>query len=196
MEACFPISVLALIVSYAPYFSACNFLYFQGFMSACMLSGQSRKTVADIAKVCFFVNRHLSGFERFLSQYKWDLEALQKHTPGLIQAKPGDRALVSGAHSAWVDTTLIAKVKGKTAGVQKWHDHSGNPDRGDRMVSHHQALVGLSSLGLAGSQIMTLSFPLLADLISGNQNLIGFVVDAAGLARRMGFWDCVSPLIA
>ncbi|MDM8556941.1 hypothetical protein QUF75_19615, partial [Desulfococcaceae bacterium HSG7] len=115
MEACFPISVLALIVSYAPYFSACNFLYFQGFMSAYMLSGQSRKTVADITKVCFFVNRHLSGFERFLSQYKQDLEALQKHTLGLIQAKPGDRALVSGAHSAWVDTTLIAKVKGETA---------------------------------------------------------------------------------
>jgi len=39
-------------------------------------------------------------------------------------------------------------------------------------------------------------FPILANLISGKTNPIGFVVDANGAARAMNFWDAVCPLIA
>jgi hypothetical protein len=196
MEVYFPTSILALLTTFAPYFSANNFLYFKGFMLAYILLGQTRKTVANIARVCFFANRHLSSFERFLSQYQWDLSALQKQVVTLIQTKFGDKALVFGAYLAWIDTSLISKIKGRMAGVQKWHDHSGNPDRGDRIIGHHWALAGLTCMGMVGGQAMSLCFPLLADLISGSLNPIGFVVDAAGQAQRMGFWNSVCPLVA
>jgi hypothetical protein len=39
-------------------------------------------------------------------------------------------------------------------------------------------------------------FPILANLISGNTNPIGFVVDPNGAAQAMNFWDAVCPLIA
>ena len=161
-------------------------------MLAYMLLGQTRKSVTNIARVCFFIKRHVSSFERFLSDYQWDLTALQQQMLRLIKAQIGDRLLICGAFLVWVDTTLISKVKGRMDGVQTWHDHSGNPDRGERMVGHHWALAGLFGLtALSG----VLCFPLSARLISGQLNPLGFVVNAVGEAVQMGFWDAVCPLL-
>lgn len=109
-------------------------LYFRGFVLAMMLLGQSRKCVTNVARVCFFLNRHISNWERFLSQTQWDMGQIQRRLISPIREKMGEKLLVHGAYLGWVDTTLIPKVQGKMPGVQKWHDHSGNPDRGTHLV--------------------------------------------------------------
>ena len=72
MDTIFPATIITYIQVFASAFAANNFLYFRGFMLAFLLLGESRKCVTNIAKACFFVDRHVSSWERFLSQYQWD----------------------------------------------------------------------------------------------------------------------------
>jgi hypothetical protein len=191
----FPSSVIGIISLFAPYFMANNFIYFRGFMRAYMLLGQSRKTVTNMARVCFFIDRHVASVERFLSNSRWDLSGVKDCLVSLIRARLEDNLLIHGAYLLWLDTFLISKIKGKMVGVQKWHDHSGNPDRGDHLTGHHWAIAGLIGFGMVGTKLLPLAFPVLADLVSGQLNPIGFVVNASGEARLMNFWDTVCPLM-
>lgn len=192
----FPPAIIGLIDMFVPYFAANNFIYFRGFILAYMLLGQTRKCVTNIARACFFVDRHIASWERFLSTSRWNLAGLRKCMTSLLIDKLRGSLLIHGKYLAWLDTTLISKVKGRMAGVQKWHDHSGNPDRGDRIVGHHWALAGLLGIGVVGGATANLCFPLLANLISGQLNPLGFVVNAVGQAQLMTFWDTVCPLLA
>jgi len=181
---------------FVPIFRSNNFLYFRGFVMAMMLLGQTRKCVTNVARVCFFLNRHISSWERFLSDAQWDMGQIQKRLVSLIQEQMKEHLLVCGAYLVWVDTTLIAKVKGKIFGVQKWHDHSGNADRGTHLNGHHWALVGLMGSIMLLEKLTPLCWPLLANLIPGQLNPFGFVISSEGVARAMTFWDAVCPLIA
>lgn len=196
MESLFSTTIITVLASFADNFGANNFLYFRGFVLASMLLGQARKCVTNIAPVCFFVDRHISSWERFLSHYQWDITRIQGQVVSLVQEQFGDTLLVYGAYLAWVDTTLVAKVKGKMRGVQKWHDHSGNPDRGTSLVGHHWALGGLVCSTMVAGEVTALCWPFLARLISGNADPLGCVVDAQGVAQAMHFWDAVCPLMA
>jgi hypothetical protein len=196
MDTFFPNTILTYIGIFAPVFGANNFLYFQGFTLAFMLLGESRKCVTNIARVCFFVDRHVASWERFLSQYQWDMSKIQSKVLALIREKMADSLLIYGAYLCWIDTTLVSKVKGKMVGVQKWHDHSGNPDRGEHLIGHHWAIAGLLCTSVLAGKALTLCWPLLANLIPGQSNPFGFVVNPQGIARAMNFWDAVCPLIA
>jgi hypothetical protein len=122
MDTLFPTPLLTVIEPFAPVFPANHFLYFRGWILAMLLLGETRKCVTNIARVCFFVERHVSSWERFLSQSQWDLPAVQQRLVTLLRERLGDQLLVAGVYLAWVDTTLIAKVKGRMPGVQPWHD--------------------------------------------------------------------------
>jgi len=196
MDTLFPTTIINYIGVFASAFTANNFIYFRGFMLGFLLLGETRKCVTNIARACFFVSKHISSWERFLSQYQWDINDLRQRLVTLLKEKLQDKLLVYGAHLAWLDTTLVAKVKGKMPGVQKWHDSSGNPDRGEHLIGHHWALVGLLGATFIAKEWTSICFPILANLISGNTNPVGFVVDPNGAARAMNFWDAVCPLIA
>jgi len=196
MDTFFPTTILTYIGFFAPIFGANNFSYFQGFTLAFMLLGESRKCVTNIARVCFFVDRHVASWERFLSQYQWDMSQIQSTVLTLIREKMADSLLIYGACLCWIDTTLVSKVKGKMVGVQKWHDHSGNPDRGDHLIGHHWAIAGLLCTSVVAGKALTLCWPLLANLIPGQSNPFGFVVSPQGVAQAMTFWDAVCPLMA
>lgn len=196
MEHVFPSTLVTLLACFTPLFAAHHVFYFRGFVIAAMLLGHARKCVTNVARVCFFVDRHLTSWERFLSQYQWDITRCQGRLVSLVQETLGDQVLVGGAYLAWVDTTLVAKVKGKMRGVQRWHDHSGNPDRGEALVGHHWALAGLVCSTMVAGQMATLCWPFLARLISGHADPLGFVVNAEGVAQVMTFWDAVCPLLA
>ena len=192
----FPASIVVLISLFAPCFKANNFFYFQGFMLAYMLLGQTRKCVTKIAGVCFFIDRHTASMERFLSTNQWDLSRVRSCLVNVIQDKFKDNLLIHGAYLVWMDTFLVSKMKGKMAGVQKWHDHSSNPDRGDRLIGHHWAIAGLIGFGMVEGILSPICFPLLANLISGQLNPLGFVVNSLGEAQLMSIWDTVCPMIA
>jgi hypothetical protein len=196
MDTLFPTTIINYIGVFASAFTANNFIYFRGFMLGFLLLGETRKCVTNIARTCFFVDRHVSSWERFLSQYHWDINDARRRLVKLLRERLQGKLLVYGAYLAWVDTTLIAKTKGKMPGVQKWHDSSGNPDRGEHLIGHHWALVGLLGATFIAREWTSICFPILANLISGNTNPVGFVVDANGAARAMNFWDAVCPLIA
>jgi hypothetical protein len=196
MDTLFPVAIITYINMFASEFAANNFIYFRGFVLGFLLLGQTRKCVTNIAGACFFVDRHVSSWERFVSQYQWNINDVRFRLVKLLRERLQGKILVYGAHLAWVDTTLVAKVKGKMPGVQKWHDSSGNPDRGEHLIGHHWALVGLLGATFIAKEWTPLCFPILANLISGNANPIGFVVDPNCAAQAMKFWDAVCPLIA
>lgn len=196
MDTLFPPIIVAYLEGFAPLFRANNFLYFQSFILAFMLLGKTRKCVTNIADVCFFMNKHISSIERFLSQYKWDIRAVTSKLISLIKDKMGAKLLVNGAFLAWIDTTLVPKIKGKIPGVQKWHDHSGNSDRGGYITGHHWAIVGLLSSIMVGQELVTLCLPLLTNLVSGQKNVLGFIVEPNGICQAMTFWDTACPLVA
>jgi hypothetical protein len=190
----FPSRILVFMGAFAACFKANNFLYFQGFMLSYMLLGQTRKCVTNISRVCFFINRHVSGMERFLSEYQWDMPGIRTCLVNLIRDRFGDGLLIHGAYLLQVDTYLVGKVRGKMPGVQNWHDHSGNPDRGNRLIGHHWAVAGLIGFGTVGGTLLPLCFPVLTGLISGQLNPLGFIVDSMGNAQLMNFQDTVCPM--
>ncbi len=196
MNPLFPTTMITLLEHVVPLFTASHFFYFRGVVLAMMLLGHTRKCVTNIGRVCFFVERHISSWERFLSQSHWELPGIQTRVIRLVQEQFGDKLLVHGAYLGWVDTTLVAKVKGAMRGVQKWHDHSGNPDRGKSLVGHHWALVGLVCSTMLAGTLTTLCWPFLARLISGHADPLGDVVTAQGVAKVMNFWETVCPLLA
>ena len=196
MDTFFPAIIIAYIGNFAPYFPANNFIYFRAMMLAFMLLGQARKCVTNIASVSFFVERHISSWERFISQNRWDLSSVQARLVNLIIEELGDKLIIYGGFLASVDTTLVSKAQGKMPGVQKWHDHSSNPDRGEYIVGHHWAIVALLGATTLTGQLTTLCFPILANLISGNTNPLGFIVNTQGVAQVMDFWSSVCPLVA
>ena len=192
----FPAIIIAYIGHFAPYFPANNFIYFRAMMLAYMLLGQARKCVTNIASVSFFVERHISSWERFISQHQWDLSSVKKRLVTLLMEQLGDKLLIYGGYLACVDTTFATKVQGEMPGVQKWHDHSSNPDRGEHLIGHHWAIVALVGTTTLAGKWTILCFPLLANLISGTTNSIGFFVNPQGVAQVMDFWSSVCPLVA
>jgi hypothetical protein len=149
--------------------------------------------MSRVANTCFFVDRHLASWERFLAENRWDLIALLGTLLETLRTKLDDGLKVHGAYLAAVDTLLIAKNGRKMPGIQAWHDHSGNADRGERIRGHHWAILGLISFSQEWGRY--LCFPLLMQLISGQLNPSLILVDPEGVATFATMWDSVHPLI-
>ncbi len=173
-------------------FSKPNFVYFQGYIWSLLLT-KGHKCMTNIAQACFFVDRHLSSWERFLVENPWDVTDMSKTLVQLLLAKLGEALKVHGAYLAALDTTLIAKVWGKMLGVQRWHQTSGNADRGDSIVGHHWGIIGVISFSALLSRY--LCWPILMRLIPGQHNPFLWVVDPNGVITQANFWDAVLPLV-
>ena len=125
MDTYFPVLLIAYLKGLCQVLSKPNRLYFQSFIWASLLI-ERRKCATRIAEACFFVDKSLSSFERFLN-------------------KLGDKLKVYGAYLLALDTILIAKASRKMASVQRWKEHSSNPDRGGYQITHHWAVIALIS---------------------------------------------------
>lgn len=91
---------------------------------------------------------------------------------------------------AAVETTRVPKVRGQMPGVQKWHDHRGDPARGESLVGHHWALIGLVSAWGVGD----LCWPVVARWLPGQLNPLGFVAGPEGVPR-VACWAVVVALV-
>jgi hypothetical protein len=187
-----PAVLLNYLMVFRGHFTQPSFVYFSGYVVSLLLTG-GRKTMSRVARTCFWVDRHLASWERFLGENKWDTTAVFGTLFSLLRSKMGDQLKVHGAYLAAVDTLLAAKNGDKMPGVQKWKDHSGNADRGDSIRGHHWALLGLITFSPLWSCYVC--FPLLMQLISGQLNPCLFIVDPDGIATLASFWDSVHPLI-
>ena len=72
MENFFPEILIQYLLPFRQAFSKPGFGYFQGFIAALLLS-QGRKCISHIANTCFFIDKSLSSWERFLASAQWDL---------------------------------------------------------------------------------------------------------------------------
>jgi DDE superfamily endonuclease len=190
MDTYFPTTILLLLESFRQYFPAHHFAYFCGYIWALAILGTTRKCMTNIARSCVFVERHLASWERFLAEAQWDLRGVSQRLVTQLLQQLGASLCLWDALLATVDTTLIPKVRGQMPGVQKWRDHSSNPARGDSLVGHHWALIGLVSAWKLGY----LCWPVLARLLPGQLNPLGFVAGAAGV-QRLDFWWVVVALV-
>jgi len=192
MTALVPAVLFNYLTLFRPHFTKPSFVYFSGYIMSLLLTG-SRKTMNHVADTCFWVDRHLASWERFLAENRWNPTAVFGTLLETLKTKLGEDLKVHGAYLAVVDTLLIAKNGFKMPGVQKWKDHSGNADRGDSIRGHHWALLGLIAFSPLWGRYLCL--PVLMQLISGQLNPCQFIVDPNGMAKLATFWDCVLPLI-
>jgi len=84
---------------------------------------------------------------------------------------------------AALDTTLMVSFGRKMLGVQKWHDHSGNADRGGYIMGHHWGLIGLVIRRVNG----WVCLPLTARLFTG-QKAPSWISEGKEI-RAANFWD-------
>ncbi len=187
-----PEILYSYLLLFQPHFNKPNFVYFSGYILSVLLTG-GRKTMSRVSNSCFWVERHLASWERFLADNLWDTTAVVKTLLDSLMTKLDDSLRVHGAYLMVVDTLLIAKNSKRMIGIQKWKDHSGNADRGQSIRGHHWAIVGL--IGFSQQWGRYLCLPVLMQLISGQLNPSLFMVDPAGVATIATFWDSIHPLL-
>ena len=180
------------LLLFRAHFTKPSFVYFSGYILSLLLT-RGRKTMSRVANTCFFVDRHLVSWERFLAANCWDPLAVCGTLLEQLKTNLADELQIHGAYLAVVDTLLIAKNGHRMLGIQRWKDCSNNADRGERIRGHHWALVGLISYSQQWSRYLCL--PLLMQLISGQLNPSLIMVDPAGVATLATIWDSVHPLI-
>ena len=67
------------------------------------------KCVTRLKQASIFADRSLSSFQRFLTQYKWDLTEVLKGMSKLLIKEIGDQMKIYGSYLVALDTFLIAK---------------------------------------------------------------------------------------
>jgi hypothetical protein len=190
MDTYVPTTMLLWLEGFRQHFPAQHFAYFRGYVWALAMLGTTRKCMTNIARSCVFVDRHLASWERFLAESHGGRRGVSQTLVARLLQQLGSRLYLWDALLAAVDTTLVPKVRGKMPGVQKWHDHSGDPARGESLVGHHWALIGLVSAWGVGY----LCWPVLARLLPGQLNPLGFVAGPEGV-QRVDFWAVVVALV-
>ncbi len=192
MATLVPVLLFGYLSLFKPHFNKPSFVFFCGYVLSLLLTG-GRKTMSRVAQTCFWVDRHLASWERFLAENRWDLTAVCQTLVDTLCAQLTDSLKVYGAYLAALDTLLIAKNGHRMPGVQFWKDHSGNADRGQRIRGHHWAILGLVAFSQPWGRFLGL--PVLMQWISGQLNPCMFVVDPQGVATLATIWDSVLPLI-
>lgn len=185
MNTFFPSVLLTYLELFRQHFTSPSYAYFKSYVWSMMIL-ETRKTITNIAHACFFLEKHIASFERFLSDNKWDMSQVTKTLVCLLVKVLDKRLLIHKALLLSIDTTFSAKASKKMIGVQKWRKHSGNPDRGDYIIGHQWAIVALVS----SFANRFFSWPILTRMVSGNKNPSHYVCTPQGL-RQETFWDAV-----
>lgn len=140
--------------------------------------------MTNTAQACFFIGKHVSSFERFLSENKWDINQVKKKMLEILLTELYPKLLIHGALLATYDTTIAEKASKQMVGVQKWHKNSGTADKYTSVFGHHWGILGL----ICKHPIRFICFPILARLISGQKNQQQWICGPNGI-RAMNFWD-------
>jgi hypothetical protein len=190
MEAFAPVLFLSFVAGCRPAFSKSTWPYFQAYLWAFLLA-KGRKCVTRLHAVCFFLERSLSSFERFLEEYQWDLLGAVQGVAGQLVHRLGAATQIEGGFLMALDGTLAPKEGKQMPGVQNWHDSSENADRGETVRGHHWMLGAL--LSRCGERF--LAWPLVARLVSGKKNPCTWIGTAEGELRPATIWDAAFAVV-
>jgi hypothetical protein len=183
MDTDFPATMVAYLELFRQHVPAQPFTYFRGDVWALAMLGTTRKGMTHIARTGVFVERHRASWERVLAESPWDRRGVSQTLVSHLIQPLGPSVDLWDALLAAVETTLIPKGRGQMPGVQTWHDHRGDPARGESLVGPHWALMGVVSVWGAGD----LCWPLLARLLPGTLHPLGLVAGAEGV-QRLDCW--------
>ncbi len=189
MNAFFPSMLLTYLEPFSQLFSSPSYSYFKAYIWG-MLIVDGRKCITKIGHACFFLDRHIASFERFLSENKWDMNQVARTLVRLVVDTLKDKLRIHGAFLLAVDTTYTAKNSKKMTGIQKWTQHSGNADRGKYIIGHHWGIAGL----ISRFANRFLCWPILTMMISGKKNPSHYVFGPDGLCP-MTFWVPVLAMV-
>jgi len=190
MEIFFPIVMISYLMEFDNLFSKPNRLYFQGYIFSLMIV-KGRKCATKIRQLSIFVDRSLSSFQRFLTQYNWDLNEVIKRMINILIRELADQMKIYGCYLIGLDTFLIAKSGKKMIGVQNWKDHSSNPDRGEYIRGHHWGIGAL----ISRFSDRFLCWPILCRLISGEKEPFLFMTTEDGKAERGQILDAAVAIV-
>jgi hypothetical protein len=180
-----PIEILQMLGFPKECFSSLTvYKYFVGYVW-CMLTVYGRKTSRNIHGHCFFFRKNVSGWCRFLNEYKWDYTKVIEKMYHWLMKEFGNKAIVHGAVQACYDTTLIAKSSKKVIGVQKWNNHSGNPDAGEFLVGHHWGVLGI----IVGIKTRYIALLISFRLITGKLSNCQWKCTPNGEVTPLKIWD-------
>lgn len=186
----FPELLLRYLDCLSPCFSRYSAPLFEGYVLGLLLT-KGRKCMSRIASVCWFVDRHLSSWERLLADHHWSTEELTRCWFRLLCQRLSHLGVDLSEFIFLLDTTLVSKVKGSMLGVQKWSAHPGEDGAEKKIVGHHWSLIGLA----VRVKNRYVCFGILSRLISGQLNPAHFIVDPEGNCRLANFWDATHALI-
>lgn len=110
---------------------------------------------------------------------------------GLLFKELKDDFMIHGGLLLAGDTTYCPKASKTMFGVQKWFNHSGNPDGNSYILGHNWGLVGLVSR----FKDRFFLWPLLSRIISGQKNPSHLVCVPNGEIRAMTFYESMQALI-
>jgi hypothetical protein len=189
MNAFFPSMLLTYLELFGQLFSSPSYSYFKAYIWG-MLIVDGRKCITKIGHACFFLDRHIASFERFLSENKWDMNQVARILVRLLVDTLKDKLRIHEAFLLAVDTTHTAKNSKKMIGIQKWTQHSGNADRGKCIIGHHWGIAGL----ISHFANRFLCWPILTMMISGKKNPSHYVSGPDGLCP-MTFWVPVLAMV-
>jgi hypothetical protein len=178
----FPDQIVPFLESFRNCFNASGFRYFLGFMWVCV-GLTDRRCLTRLAANCPLFDRHVSGWSRFFSESLWNLRSLRTKFYHLLVTHLSGEVFYKGYLVAALDTTLMVSFGRKMLGVQKWHDHSGNADRGGYIIGHHWGLIGLLLRRVNG----WVCLPLIARLFTGQKSPSW--ISEGGEIRAANFWD-------
>jgi hypothetical protein len=158
--------------------------YFIGYVW-CLLTVQGRKTSRNIYKQCFFFRKNVSSWCRFLGEYKWDYIKVAEKMFNIIIEHFQQDIMIHGAVLGCYDTSLIAKSSKKILGIQKWNNHSGNPDAGDYLTGHHWGILGM----IAKINMRYITFLISFRLVTGKLSNCQWKCTPDGQLTPMKIWD-------
>jgi hypothetical protein len=178
----FPIEIIPFLEVFRNSFNASGFKYFLGFLWL-SVGLTDRKCLTRMASSCPLLRRHVSGWSRFFSESPWSLKLLRTKIYHLLLNHLAGALFFKGYLVAALDTTLMVSFGRKMLGVQRWHDHSGNADRGGYIIGHHWGLIGL----LLRRANRWVCLPLIARLFTGQKSPSW--ISEGGQIRTANFWD-------
>ena len=86
MAALIPGVLYCYLSLFSPHFNKPSFVFFSGYILSLLLTS-GRKTMSRVAHTCFWVERHLASWERFLAENRWDPTAVGQTLVDTLQAK-------------------------------------------------------------------------------------------------------------
>ncbi len=162
-------------------FTSPQYQYFLGFLWG-LVAIPGKKTLTRLSSGNPWIRQHVSGWSRFLGCAQWDLASVQRGLWRMLLDVAGSRLFYKGYLVAAFDTSLIPVSSRKLLGVQRWHDHSGDAQRGGYMQGQHWGLIGLLIKGKPW-----ICLPLIARLLYGQKNP-GFVSEFGGTNVVADIW--------